>query len=88
MYLRYIYKLHELHLSAENYTEAAFTLKLYADQLQWTSNLISDPHYRNYTECEVKEMLYRKIIDYFDKGKVSNSCLFNIIDIIFACKPI
>lgn len=71
MYLRYIYKLHELQLSAENYTEAAFTLKLYADQLQWTSNLVSDPHYRNYTECEVKEMLYRKIIDYFDKGKVS-----------------
>lgn len=70
MYLRYIYKLHELHTSAENYTEAAFTLKLYADQLQWNSNLVTDPHYRNFTETEVKEMLYRQIIDYFDKGKV------------------
>ncbi|GLH11496.1 uncharacterized protein GBIM_16259 [Gryllus bimaculatus] len=37
MYLRYIYKLHDLHLPAENYTEAGFTMKLYADQLSWTS---------------------------------------------------
>lgn len=86
MYLRYIYKLHELHLSAENYTEAAFTLKLYADQLQWNSNLVSDPNYLNYKECDVKEMLYRQIIDYFDKGKVSIGCLhkqFSEINILW-----
>ncbi|KAJ8941123.1 hypothetical protein NQ318_007705 [Aromia moschata] len=69
MYLRYIYKLHDLHLSAENYTEAAFTLKLYADQLTWSSNQVADPNYPNHTECQVKEMLYRQIINYFDKGK-------------------
>ncbi|XP_074036384.1 dedicator of cytokinesis spg isoform X2 [Leptinotarsa decemlineata] len=69
MYLRYIYKLHDLHLSAENYTEAAFTLKLYADQLHWNNNQVADPNYPNHTECQVKELLYRQIINYFDKGK-------------------
>ncbi|VEN34783.1 unnamed protein product, partial [Callosobruchus maculatus] len=70
MYLRYIYKLHDLHLSAENYTEAAFTFKLYADQLGWNTNPVQDPQYPNKTECQVKELLYRQIINYFDKGKV------------------
>ncbi|XP_030749885.1 dedicator of cytokinesis protein 3 isoform X2 [Sitophilus oryzae] len=70
MYLRYIYKLHDLHLSAENFTEAAFTMKLYADQLSWTNNqIVSDPNYPNHSECQVKELLYRQIINYFDKGK-------------------
>ncbi|XP_008198391.1 dedicator of cytokinesis protein 3 isoform X2 [Tribolium castaneum] len=70
MYLRYIYKLHDLHLSAENYTEAAFTMKLYADQLTWSSTtLVADNHFPNFTECQVKEKLYRQIINYFDKGK-------------------
>ncbi|XP_050303860.1 dedicator of cytokinesis protein 3 isoform X2 [Anthonomus grandis grandis] len=70
MYLRYIYKLHDLHLSAENYTEAAFTMKLYADQLSWNNNqIVADPNYPNHTECQVKELLYKKIINYFDKGK-------------------
>ncbi|XP_044271519.1 dedicator of cytokinesis protein 3 isoform X2 [Tribolium madens] len=70
MYLRYIYKLHDLHLSAENYTEAAFTMKLYADQLTWSSTtLVVDNRFPNFTECQVKEKLYRQIINYFDKGK-------------------
>lgn len=70
MYQRYIYKLHDLHLSAENYTEAAFTMKLYADQLTWSSTiLVADTHFPNLTECQVKEKLYRQIINYFDKGK-------------------
>ncbi|CAG9773050.1 unnamed protein product [Ceutorhynchus assimilis] len=70
MYLRYIYKLHDLHISAENFTEAAFTMKLYADQLLWNNNqIMSDPNYPDHTECQVKELLYRQIINYFDKGK-------------------
>lgn len=40
MYIRYIYKLCDLHIPAENYTEAAFTLKLHADSLSWTRNLL------------------------------------------------
>ena len=37
MFLRYVYKLHDLHLPAENFVEAAFTLKMHADLLGWTN---------------------------------------------------
>ncbi|XP_018335626.1 dedicator of cytokinesis protein 3 [Agrilus planipennis] len=70
MYLRYIYKLHDLHLSAENFTEAGFTMKLYADQLSWNNDsVVMDPNYNNLKESEVKEKLYHLIISHFDKGK-------------------
>lgn len=85
MYLRYIYKLHDLHLQAENYTEAGFTMKLYADQLCWNNNNVSDPTFTDYTECAVKEKLYHKIINHFDKGKVriANAMLTGVITILF-----
>ncbi|XP_052125383.1 dedicator of cytokinesis protein 4 isoform X2 [Frankliniella occidentalis] len=70
MYLRYIYKLHDLHFPAENFTEAGFTMKLYADQLTWNSTPLSgDPHHNNMSECQRKQHLYMQIINYFDKGK-------------------
>lgn len=34
LYLQYLHKLCQLHLEAENYTEAAFTLIIYAKHLQ------------------------------------------------------
>jgi hypothetical protein len=34
MYIRYLHKLTELHLGCDNYTEAAYTLMLYARLLQ------------------------------------------------------
>ncbi|KDR16623.1 Dedicator of cytokinesis protein 3, partial [Zootermopsis nevadensis] len=62
--------LHDLHLPAENYTEAGFTMKLYADQLSWTARtLVSDPHYPGQQEWQRKEQLYHQIIKYFDSGK-------------------
>ncbi|XP_023246842.1 dedicator of cytokinesis protein 3 [Copidosoma floridanum] len=70
MYLRYIYKLHDLHLAAENYTEAGFTMKLYADQLGWSSVILAaDLNYPQQPEWQRKELLYHKIIHYFDRGK-------------------
>jgi len=36
MYVRYIYKLHDLNLSAENFAEAGFTLLLHAQMLGWS----------------------------------------------------
>ena len=46
MYLRYIHKLHDLHVSADNYTEAALTLQLHACQLSWSSTLLpADSNY-------------------------------------------
>ncbi|XP_053200600.1 dedicator of cytokinesis protein 3-like isoform X2 [Panonychus citri] len=71
MYVRYIYKLCDLHIPAENYTEAAFTLKLHADLLNWSWN--SMPRDALYSveplEWQRKESLYLAIIDYFDRGK-------------------
>lgn len=58
MYVRYIYKLHALHMSAQNYAEAGFTLLLYADYLNWENN-----HAK-------KLELYHLILSYFDKAKV------------------
>uniref|UniRef100_T1IUW7 Dedicator of cytokinesis protein 3 n=1 Tax=Strigamia maritima TaxID=126957 RepID=T1IUW7_STRMM len=70
MYIRYIYKLHDLHLPAENYTEAASTLKLHADQLTWSKRILhADLRYPAQHEYQRKETLYSQIIDYFDKGK-------------------
>ncbi|OAD58785.1 Dedicator of cytokinesis protein 3 [Eufriesea mexicana] len=70
MYLRYIYKLHDLHLAAENYTEAGFTMKLYADQLGWGSTILLPDHsHPQQPEWQRKEVLYYKIIHYLDRGK-------------------
>ncbi|XP_053971096.1 dedicator of cytokinesis protein 3 isoform X2 [Hylaeus volcanicus] len=70
MYLRYIYKLHDLHLAAENYTEAGFTMKLYADQLGWSSATLPPDHsHPQQPEWQRKELLYHKIIHYLDRGK-------------------
>ncbi|XP_050533759.1 dedicator of cytokinesis protein 3 isoform X2 [Daktulosphaira vitifoliae] len=70
MYLRYIYKLHDLHVSADNFTEAGFTLKLYADQLSWTDGpLLQGDPMTNVCQWQRKEQLYHEIIQYFDRGK-------------------
>lgn len=71
MYDRYVYKLCDLHLSVENYTEAAFTLLRRADDLEWTDDPVfsSQGKYRATTQRQLKELLYNDIIDYFDKGK-------------------
>ncbi|KAF2367981.1 DHR-1 domain [Trinorchestia longiramus] len=70
MYVRYIYKLHDLHLPAGNFTEAGFTLQLHADQLDWSNKVLhADLLYPAQTELTRKEYIYNKIISYFDKGK-------------------
>ena len=40
LYTRYVYKLHDLHLAAHNFAEAAFTLQLHASQLDWTTRMM------------------------------------------------
>lgn len=85
MYLRYIYKLHALHISADNYTEAGFTLKLYADSLSWASThpLVADPQCpTGQAEWQRKEVLCHQIIKYFDKGKVHNTLVADYFVII------
>ncbi|KAM7141237.1 dedicator of cytokinesis protein 5 isoform 1-T1 [Molossus nigricans] len=75
IYIRYLYKLRDLHRDCENYTEAAYTLLLHAELLQWSDkpcvpHLLQRDSYCVYTQQELKEKLYQEIISYFDKGKM------------------
>ncbi|XP_064162033.1 dedicator of cytokinesis protein 3 isoform X4 [Anguilla rostrata] len=70
MYIRYIHKLCDMHLQAENYTEAAFTLLLYWELLQWEERPLREfLQYPAQSEWHRKEGLCRKVIHYFNKGK-------------------
>ena len=71
MYIRYIYKLHELHLASGNYTEAAFTLLLHAELLTWgDGEMPPEMNYPLEPEWQRKERLCHRILAHFDKGKV------------------
>ncbi|XP_048584524.1 dedicator of cytokinesis protein 1 isoform X2 [Nematostella vectensis] len=71
MFIRYVYKLCDMHLAIENYTEAAFTLLLHADLLEWCDQPVftGQGKYQATTQRQLKESLYTDMIDYFDKGK-------------------
>ncbi|XP_036388838.1 dedicator of cytokinesis protein 3-like isoform X2 [Megalops cyprinoides] len=70
MYIRHIHKLCDIHLQAENYTEAACTLLLYWELLQWEDTPLREfLQYPAQTEWQRKEGLSRKVIHYFNKGK-------------------
>ncbi|XP_035017621.1 dedicator of cytokinesis protein 2 isoform X2 [Hippoglossus stenolepis] len=72
MYIRYLYKLRDLHLEGENYTEAAYTLLLHSRLLKWSDEMCSPQFefHSSHTQRQLKETLYDTIIDYFDKGKM------------------
>uniref|UniRef100_A0A3B4GVY5 Dedicator of cytokinesis protein 3-like n=1 Tax=Pundamilia nyererei TaxID=303518 RepID=A0A3B4GVY5_9CICH len=79
MYIRYIHKLCDMHLQAENYTEAAFTLLLYWELLHWDERPLKEfLHYPAQTEWHRKEGLCRKVIHYFNKGKRNEAELSSI----------
>ncbi|KAK5881418.1 hypothetical protein CesoFtcFv8_022219 [Champsocephalus esox] len=73
MYIRYLYKLCDLHKECDNYTEAAYTLLLHAKLLKWSdeqcaAHLTQRDHAA--TQGQLKDQLYQQIINYFDKGKM------------------
>uniref|UniRef100_H2TJQ4 Dedicator of cytokinesis 2 n=1 Tax=Takifugu rubripes TaxID=31033 RepID=H2TJQ4_TAKRU len=68
MYIRYLYKLRDLHLEGENYTEAAYTLLLHSRLLKMCGPQFE--FHGSQTQRQLKETLYDTIIDYFDKGKM------------------
>eukprot|EP00070_Physeter_catodon_P030859 XP_028337753.1 dedicator of cytokinesis protein 1-like [Physeter catodon] len=75
MYIRYLYKLCDLHKECDNYTEAAYTLLLHAKLLKWSedvcaAHLTQRDGYQATTQGQLKERLYQEIIHYFDKGKM------------------
>ncbi|KAM9380130.1 dedicator of cytokinesis protein 1 isoform 9-T9 [Phaethornis superciliosus] len=74
MYIRYLYKLCDLHKECDNYTEAAYTLLLHAKLLKWSeeacaAHLTQRDGYQAATQGQLKDQLYQEIINYFDKGK-------------------
>ncbi|XP_061643350.1 dedicator of cytokinesis protein 2-like isoform X1 [Phyllopteryx taeniolatus] len=71
MYIRYLYKLRDLHLEGENYTEAAYTLLLHSRLLKWSDDLCSHFEFPgSQTQRQLKEKLSDTIIDHFDMGKM------------------
>uniref|UniRef100_A0A8C4PNT4 Dedicator of cytokinesis 2 n=1 Tax=Equus asinus asinus TaxID=83772 RepID=A0A8C4PNT4_EQUAS len=75
MYIRYLYKLRDLHLDCDNYTEAAYTLLLHTWLLKWSdeqcaSQVMQTGQQHPQTHRQLKETLYETIIGYFDKGKM------------------
>ena len=73
MYIRYISRLYDLHLMANNFVEAGLTLRLYANLLAWSAiALPAEMSYPSQTEARRKEELFNRILDCFDKGKVSS----------------
>lgn len=78
-YLRYVYKLHDLHLSTENYTEAGFSLLLHGQLLSWDREKMlpeaTEPGgvtFPRQREAERKENIYLRVLKYFDQGKVNS----------------
>ncbi|XP_031352316.1 dedicator of cytokinesis protein 1-like isoform X2 [Photinus pyralis] len=75
MYIRYVNKLCDLHLECDNHTEAAYTLQLHSNLLNWSDEMLPPLLKSNrYSDChthrQLKEALFYNIIDYFDKGKM------------------
>uniref|UniRef100_A0A452TV26 Dedicator of cytokinesis 1 n=1 Tax=Ursus maritimus TaxID=29073 RepID=A0A452TV26_URSMA len=88
MYIRYLYKLCDLHRECDNYTEAAYTLLLHAKLLKWSedvcaAHLTQRDGYQATTQGQLKEQLYQEIIHYFDKGKKKQAQFYeNIVKVI------
>lgn len=75
MFIRYVDKLCALHSEFENYAEAAFSLKLHSNMLNWNDmelSKLTQSHRHSVckTHRELKETLYQEIIELFDKGKM------------------
>ena len=71
LYIRYIYKLHDLYLAAHNYAKAGFTLQLHAGHLDWSTRMLhADLQFPTQQEWQRKEQLYGQIIALFDKSKL------------------
>ncbi|CAJ0946087.1 unnamed protein product [Ranitomeya imitator] len=73
MYIRYIHKLCDLHLQADSYTEAAFTLLLYWETLQWDDRSLREFLHLSHPErcwefgiplCRELAAQYEKLYDY------------------------
>jgi hypothetical protein len=70
LYVRYVYKLSELHRRDEKYTEAALTLLLHGDKLKWVDPVVeAEGKYPKHSQKARKEQLFKEAIQLFDLGK-------------------
>ena len=79
LYSDYIRELADLHKKSLNFTEAGFCLLRYARGLEWSHQPLQFSWGQKYSHCstqsELKEALYKEIIDLFDKGKMWEEAL-------------
>ena len=79
LYAKYLRELADLHQKCQNYTEAGFSLLRYAEKLEWSHQQLihswGDEYQHCQNELELKEQLYKEIIDLFDKGKMWEKAL-------------
>ena len=75
MYVRYVHKLYNIHKACGNYTEAALTLQLHAELLDWSDESLptslSDSKSKQLLKWQGKEAICLRIINEFDKGQAS-----------------
>ncbi|ETE68227.1 Dedicator of cytokinesis protein 5, partial [Ophiophagus hannah] len=80
IYIRYLYKLRDLHTDSESYTEAAYTLLLHAELLQWSDqpcvqHLLQRDSYYMWEKAiqlskELADMYENKVFDYESLGNL------------------
>ena len=79
LYAKYLRELADLHQKCQNFTEAGFSLLRYAEGLEWSHKPLINSWGEKYQDCqseqELKEKLYKEIIDLFDKGKMWEKAL-------------
>jgi len=71
LYVKYIYKLAQLHEADQHFTEAGFTFLLHAKSLEWDSDdkVAAADKFPLQTAQERKEGLYQRALELFDRGK-------------------
>lgn len=79
IYIKYVHQLVHLQLESNNYTEAALTLKLHADLLEWDPynelSPIPDLNFPAQTPFARKEKIYFKMLDYLERDKAWEICV-------------
>lgn len=79
IYVKYVHQLVEMHLSNNNYVEAAFTLRLHANLLSWDPNeelpAIEELDLPAETAFARKEKLYWNMLSYLEKGHAWEICI-------------
>ncbi|KAG2185632.1 hypothetical protein INT44_002425, partial [Umbelopsis vinacea] len=79
IYIKYVHQLVQLQLESNNSVEAALTLKLHADLLEWDPytelGAITELNFTAQTAFARKEKIYFKMLDYLERGKAWEICV-------------